>query len=95
MNPFSKENVDPHWMSLVFSLSQAAMAQMGKVSNPATGKLDRDLDSAKVSIDLLRMLRDKTKGNLTDEEARILTTLLTDLELNYADEAAKPTVGKQ
>ena len=48
-----------------------------------------DLDSAKVSIDLLRMIKNKTEGNLTSQEEKLMLTTLTDLELNYADEVAK------
>lgn len=89
MNPFNTDKVNPHLMSLVFSLAQAAMVQLGKISNPGTGQVAKDLDAAKMSIDLLLMLRDKTKGNLTPEEEKIITGTLTDLELNYADEASK------
>lgn len=88
-NPFNTKEVNPHFLSLMFSLAQAAMSQMGKMSNPQTGQVDRDLDGAKMSIDLLLMLRDKTKGNLTADEEKILTGTLADLELNYADEAKK------
>ena len=89
MRPFDTNNANPHLISLIFSLAQTAMAQMGKLAHPATGKVERDLDGAKVSIDLLIMLRDKTKGNLTPEEEKLLTGTLTDLELNYADESGK------
>ena len=78
-----------HFMSLVLSLSQAAMQQMGKVTNPLTGKIERSLDQAKVTIDMLEMLKEKTKGNLVKEEERLISDTLATLQLNYVDEVKK------
>ncbi len=54
--------------------------------NPVTNKIDRNLEQAKQSIDMLEMLRDKTKGNLSPESERLLSQFLSDLRLNYVDE---------
>ncbi len=70
-------------------LAQAAWQQLGKVANPMTGKIEKDLTHAQMSIDMLRMLKDKTKGNLQPEEEKILSNAVCDLELNYADEVDK------
>jgi hypothetical protein len=51
-----------------------------------TGKIERDLQAAKATIDLLRMLREKTKGNLSDREQKAFNALLGGVQLNYVDE---------
>ncbi len=74
------------FLSLVFNFQAAALQQMGKMVNPMTGKADRDMASAKQSIDLLDCLERKTKGNLAAEEERAIQEILTNLRLNYIDE---------
>jgi hypothetical protein len=54
--------------------------------NPVTNTIERNLEQAKQSIDMLEMLRDKTKGNLSPETERMLQQFLSDLRLNYVDE---------
>jgi hypothetical protein len=77
---------------LIFTFQAAAMQQMGKIKNPLTDTVERDLAAAQNSIDLLDMLREKTKGNLSAEEERYLTATLRDLKLNFVDEANKQDV---
>ena len=67
-------------------LGQSAMMQLGKIMNPATGKLEKDLIQAKFTIDVLGILEEKTKGNLTKEESELLKSTLTNLRLNYVEE---------
>jgi hypothetical protein len=62
---------------------------LGKLQNPATGEIDRDLSSAKYAIDTLNMLEKYTKGNLPQELKGFLDQTLTTLRLNYADEKKK------
>ncbi|MDI6642075.1 MAG: DUF1844 domain-containing protein [Elusimicrobiota bacterium] len=81
-----KRNIDERFVSLVLSLSSAAWHQLGKVPNPSTGKIEKNLNEAKLSIDFLEMLSEKTKGNLSQKEEKFLMSVLTDLRLNYVDE---------
>ncbi len=81
--------LDPLFFQLVVSLQGGAMHQMGKIASPLTGKVERDLDMAKSSIDLLGMLKNKTEGNLTDEEKKLLDHILYELRMNYVDELKK------
>jgi hypothetical protein len=74
------------FFALVDSFSHAAMAFLGKIADPTTGKVDRDLDKARVYIDFLATLRAKTEGNLLRVEADHLDQLLSTLRLNYVDE---------
>lgn len=78
---------EARFLALISGLASNAMQHLGKVMNPLTGKVERNLDLARETIDLLRMLREKTKGNLTDREKRSLDALLSSLQLNYVDEA--------
>jgi len=75
---------------LVLMLHAAAMQHLGKVKNPLTDRVERDLPSAQGMIDTLEMLEARTKGNLAADEGRMLTQILQELRLNYVDEAAKP-----
>lgn len=84
-----QEKINEYFLSLVFSLSAAAMQQMGKISNPITNKTEKNLEQAKVSIDIIEMLVEKTKGNLTVEENKFLSSTLSDLQLNFVDELDK------
>lgn len=78
-----------HFMSLIISLSHAAMQQMGKIVNPLTGKIEKNLEQARITIDMLEMLKEKTKGNLVKEEERLISDTLATLQLNYVDEIGK------
>jgi len=85
-----KEDLNYQFVSLVFSLQQAAMSQLGKIANPATGKMEKNLIQAKATVDMLEMLKEKSKGNLTETEQKIVLNTLDNLYLNYADEVEKP-----
>jgi hypothetical protein len=74
---------------LVLSFQAAAWQQMGKVPSVVTGKIERDLEMAKHSIDMLGMLEEKTKGNLTENEKKYIEHVLYELRLNYLDEMKK------
>ena len=83
------ENVDQLFLQLVLSMQASAMQQMGKIASPFTGKVERDLKAAQFSIDVVEMLEKKMKGNLSDEEAKIISHVLYELRLNYVDESKK------
>src|SRR5690554_3567169 len=65
---------------------QIAMMGLGKIKNPSTDKIERDMKSAKFAIDTLNMLQKFTQGNLPEEIRTYLSQTLTNLRLNYADE---------
>jgi hypothetical protein len=74
---------------LVLSFQAAAWQQMGKVPSVISGKIERDLEMAKHSIDMLGMLEEKTRGNLTENEKKYIEHVLYELRLNYLDEMKK------
>ena len=77
------------FMQLIIQNQQIAMMSMGKIKNPVTDRLDRNLEHAKIYIDTLDMLLAKTKGNLSEYEEKFLIETLKDLKLNYVDEVDK------
>lgn len=86
-NPLTNEQL--LFMQLIMQNQQIAMMAMGRLKNPVTNKIDRNLDYAKVSIDTLDMIAVKTKGNLSDYEEKYLTEVLKELKLNYVEEVNK------
>lgn len=75
---------------LVYMFHEAAMHQLGKVKSPITDKIERNLPAAQGTIDMLDMLKDKMKGNLADEEEKMMANVVRELKLNYIDEMNKP-----
>lgn len=80
------KSTDPHFLQLVLSLEMSAMQSMGKLQNPLTGKIERNLELAKSSIDMLNMLEHKTENNLTPDEENLLRRVLYQLRMNFVDE---------
>ena len=78
------------FFSLITMFASSAYQSMGKIANPATGKAERNLDSAQGFIDILIMLKKKTSGNLSETEDKILDSTLSDLQMNFVQEKAKP-----
>ena len=79
---------DPMFIQLIASLSATALQQLGKLVNPATGKAETHLEGARFSIDMVETLERKTRGQLSDEEQRLVSETLTLLRLNYVETAA-------
>ena len=90
-----QESVSPEqlneflFMQIVMMFQSAAYQHMGKVMNPITQKVERDLAQAKNAIDILGMLGEKTRGNLNENENRLLEHTLYELRMNYVDEINK------
>jgi hypothetical protein len=77
------------FMSFISTMADTVMQQLGKVMNPLTNKLEKNLQAAKASIDIMMMLKEKTKGNLSEREERFFASILSTLQLNYVDEIKK------
>jgi hypothetical protein len=71
---------------LTMSLASSAAMALGLAPDPSTGKVQKDKQMAKFNIDLLSMLKDKTKGQLTSDEQRFLDTVLADLQMKFIQE---------
>lgn len=71
--------------SLIFSLSSTVFFHLGEIADPQSGKKAKDLPLAKHTIDIIAMLKEKTEGNLTEEEKKFIENILTDLRLRYVN----------
>jgi hypothetical protein len=69
--------------SLVFSLSTSALIQLGEIQDPVSKQSAKNLPLAKQTIDLIRMLQEKTKGNLSSDEEKLMEYVLYDLKMRY------------
>ena len=68
-----------------------AMISLGKVKYPVSNTLDKNLEYAKLSIDTLDMLAQKTKGDLSEYEGKLLTETVNQLKIFYVEESGKET----
>jgi len=66
----------------------SAMQGLGKIADP-TGNVNRNLEYVSQTIDLMAMLKEKTKGNISDDMEKMLDGMLSELRLNYVDEKNK------
>ncbi len=82
-------NKDILFMQLVMQNQQLALMAMGKITNPELQGIDVNLDLAKMVIDTLDMLVEKTKGNLSDYEDKYLKDTIKELKLEYVNELDK------
>lgn len=71
------------FVNFLSTLATNAAASLGAVPHPATGQRSLDLETGKYWLDVLGMIREKTKGNLHTQEARLLDGLLADLRMQY------------
>lgn len=65
------------------SLAGSALINLGDAASPESGKTEADLNMARQTIDILAMLEAKTQGNLTEDESRLLSTVLYDLRMRF------------
>jgi hypothetical protein len=71
--------------TFVLSLSHSALMHLGEAPHPETNTVEANLPLAKQNIDLLGLLDEKTKGNLTGDEERLLAQVLFDLRMRYVE----------
>ncbi len=71
--------------TFVLSLSHSALMHLGEAPHPESEKVERNLPLAKQTIDLIGMIEEKTKGNLSGEEERLLGQILYDLRMRYVE----------
>jgi hypothetical protein len=77
--PFPEIN----FSSFLFSISTSALIQLGEIQDPVSQTRDKNLPLAKQTIDLIGMLKEKTKGNLTPDEEKLIEHILFDLRMRY------------
>jgi hypothetical protein len=75
------------FIEFVLMQAQNAALFLGQIPNPQTGKGEVNLEVAKMFIDQLAMIQEKTRGNLTSEESTVLRNALSNLQLSYVEVA--------
>ena len=76
--------------AFLWSLSEQALAALGEIPDPMSGKVTHDLVLARQMIDIIIMLREKTRGNLDPEEQAMLKEILSGLQMKYVELARQP-----
>jgi hypothetical protein len=71
--------------AFLWSLSEQALAALGEIADPMSGKVTHDLTLAQQMIDIIIMLRDKTRGNLDPHEQALLKEILSSLQMKYVE----------
>lgn len=72
--------------TFIYSLNTQALLFLGKIPNPMTGKYEKDVNTAKYLIDTIDMLSKKTKGNLDENEGKLVENILYDLRMAFISE---------
>ena len=78
------------FVQVVSMFQVAALQHMGKLPNPVTNTIERDLEQARISVDILGMLKEKTEGNLSDNEKEFLGKVVFESQMNFLEELKKP-----
>lgn len=81
----NENQMEPNFSTLVLSIASSAAMSMGLAAHPESNKVEKDLPMAKFNIDLLVLLIDKTKGNLTKEEDQFVTMVVSDLQMKFVE----------
>ena len=87
--PNESRKVEPNFSIFASSLSMQALIFLGEMDNPITHKKEENLGQAKYIIDTLAMLKEKTRGNLSSNEANLLDNVLYELRMKYTAKAGK------
>lgn len=81
----TQKEIPAQFSTLVLSLASSAVMALGLEKNPQTDKVEKDLNVARFNIDLLNVLKEKTKNNLSEDEQRLLDFVTSDLQLKYVE----------
>ena len=80
-----KSSLPIDFMTFILSLVSSAQIHLGLIPNPVTQKTESDLRAARQMIDILDILKEKTKGNLTNDEERLIDYVLYDLRMKFVE----------
>ncbi|MFH2013319.1 MAG: DUF1844 domain-containing protein [Pseudomonadota bacterium] len=78
-----------NFSTFIFSLNSSALFHFGEIPDPETNERIKNLPIAKQTIDIIGMLKEKTKGNLTNDEEMLIDHILYDLRMRYVEEMKK------
>lgn len=83
----NQDQIPAQFSTLVISMASSAIIAMGLEENPQTKKIEKDMDLAQFNIDMIEMLKHKTKNNLDADEKQLLDTILADLQIKFVHQA--------
>lgn len=83
------------FFSLIYSFQMQTMMSLGKIKNPVSDKIEKDLAAAQMTIDIIDMIKEKTKNNLSEQESKFIDQVLADLKLNYVHESSGKVEDKE
>ena len=78
-----QQKIEANISTLALSLGSSAAMAMGLAPNPMSGKTEKNIEVAKFNIDMLIVLKEKTKSNLTKEEENLLHRMIVDLQMKF------------
>jgi hypothetical protein len=81
-----QQKLEASFSVLTMSIASSAVMALGLAPDPQTNQTHKDKNMAKFNIDLLLMLKDKTKGNLNGDELKFIDSVITDLQMKYVQE---------
>ena len=81
--PQKMSDLPVSFITVLMSFASSAVLALGLEKNPHTDKYEKDLPVARFNIDMLKLLKDKTKNNLTGEEQQFLDMAINDLQMKY------------
>ncbi len=84
-----EEFTELDFSSFLLSMHAQTLINLGEVENPLTSNKSIDLESAKQGIDIISMLKEKTKGNLSETESALLENILYDLRVKYIEKISQ------
>lgn len=85
MSQDNAQSLEASFSTLILSIASSAAMAMGLAPNPTTNEVEKDMKMARFNIDLLVLLKDKTKNNLDSDEERFLTSVIRDLQLKFVE----------
>lgn len=80
------DKMEANFSVLTMSIASSAAMALGLAPDPQSNKLQKDKNMAKFNIDLLVMLKDKTKGNLSKEETQFIESVISDLQIKFVQD---------
>ena len=86
---------EPDFITFIFTLSTHAQIGMGLIPNPISKKVEVDLNLAKYQIDIIGMIKEKTKGNLDEREGKFIENILHELRMVYVNVAKESKQSEQ
>lgn len=81
----NNQNIEASFSTLLMSIGSSAAISLGLSPDPSTGKTGTNKEVARFNIDLLKILEEKTKNNLSNEEASFLKHIISDLQLKFVE----------